>query len=116
MNARILFTTVCRPFDLALNEFEATDQMAFRLTRDQGLFVMYEHTHLSALHLMAQNLSMASVLLEYPTFEQLESELEKGYDYVAISFKVCNIEKLAEMCLKGLISVMEDNVRCRADR
>ncbi len=98
MSASILFTTVCRPFDLALNEFEATDQMAFRLTRDQGLFVMYEHTHVSALHLIAQNLSLPSIVLEYPTFDQLEVELKKQYDYVAISFKICNIDKLAEMC------------------
>ena len=98
MKAKVLFTTVCRPFDLSINEFEATDQMAFRLTRDQGLFVMYEHTHVSALHLLAQNLTQSSRLLEYPTFEQLEAELKNGYETVAISFKVCNIDKLAEMC------------------
>ncbi len=83
---------------MTIDGFAPSDQMAFRLTRDQGLFVMYEHTHLSALHFIAQNLSQGSIVLEYPTLEQFEAEVKKGYEYVGISFKICNIEQLYDMC------------------
>ncbi len=98
MKSKILFTSIYKPLRLTLDGFSAMDQMAFRLTRGQDLFVMYEHTHLSSLHLIAQNLSSASVVLEYPSFEQLEKELEQGYDYVCISFKICHIDQVLEMC------------------
>jgi len=94
----VLFTSICGPFDKLLGRFPANDQMAFRLTRGQEPFVLYEHTHLSSLHLMAQNLSLPSVVLEYPSMDDLARELENGYSHVAISFKVCNTDRLMEMC------------------
>lgn len=93
----ILFTSICNPPDRLLGVYASSDQMAFRLTRNQGLFTLYEHTHISSLHLLAQNILEPSVVLEYPTLDQLAEELKRGYDYVAVSFKPCNTEKLLEM-------------------
>ena len=98
MKPKILFTSVCKPFANFLGQFSSMDQMAFRLTRGQEPFVFYEHTHFYPLHLIAQNLTIGSVVLEYPTLSQLNRELENNYDYVAISFKTCDAERLLEMC------------------
>ncbi|HXE71287.1 MAG TPA: hypothetical protein VNO81_01400 [Candidatus Nitrosotenuis sp.] len=94
---RLLLTSPCRPFP-RIAGFACTDQMAFRLTRGQGLFCLYEHTHYAGLHLIAQNLSEPSVLLENPTMDQLRQELRTGYQWVGISFKIWHMERLREMC------------------
>jgi haloalkane dehalogenase len=94
---RILFSTVYDPEPL-LGRWAATDQMAYRLTRGQGIFTLEEHAHAWPIHLLAQNIEAVSVLLEWPSFEEFEAELASGeYDYVAISFMNRDIDKLAEM-------------------
>ncbi|MCP4756644.1 MAG: hypothetical protein GY866_37755 [Proteobacteria bacterium] len=98
MKPKILFTSVFKPLNFTVDRFSPTDQMAFRLTRGQDLFVMYEHTHLAPLHLIAQNLSSASVVLEYPSMDRFKKELEQGYDYVGLTFNICNIDQAREMC------------------
>jgi len=98
MKPRILFSSVCGPFEKILGRFLPTDQMAFRLTRGQELFCLYQHTHYNALHLMAQNLSCPSVVLENPSLDRFTRELAAGYDYVCISFKAINLDRLLEMC------------------
>ncbi|MBI2889624.1 MAG: hypothetical protein HYY13_02455 [Nitrospirae bacterium] len=98
MKGTILFSSVCGPFERILGRYAATDQMAFRLTRSQGLFTLYEHTHFSALHILAQNLSRPSVVLEYPTLDQFRTEVAKDYEWVAISFKVWDLDRVLEMC------------------
>lgn len=97
MIPRILFTSVCAPYDRML-DFSATDHLAYRHTRAQGLFTLHGHTHQSGLHLMAQNLSGPSVVLENPTLDDFEAELAGRYDYVAISFKVRHTGRLLQMC------------------
>jgi haloalkane dehalogenase len=72
--------------------------MALHLTRGQDPFVLYEHTHVASLHLLAQNLSTASVVLENPDLDQLGRELDNGYDYVAISFEPLHADRLLQMC------------------
>jgi len=94
----ILFTSVCQPFERLSGGGLLTDQFAFRLTRAQELFVLRPHTHVTPLHLLAQNLSVPSVVLEYPTLEQLTDEVRHGYEYVAISFMLNHIDRLREMC------------------
>ena len=98
MRPAVLFSSVCKPYDKMIGRFLPSDQMGNALTRGQDLFVMYEHTHFNPLHLMAQNVTGPSVVLEYPTMEQFARELEEGYDYVCISANVNNLERLLEMC------------------
>jgi radical SAM superfamily enzyme YgiQ (UPF0313 family) len=94
---RILFSAVYDPEPL-LGRWAATDQMAYRLTRGQGLFTLEEHAHAWPLHILAQNVEADSVLLEWPSFEEFEAELSNGeFDYVAISFMNRDIDKLVEM-------------------
>lgn len=94
---RILFSAVYDPEPL-LNRWAATDQMAYRLTRGQGLFTLEEHAHSWPIHILAQNVEADSVLLEWPSFEEFEAELANGeFDFVAITFMNRDVDKLVEM-------------------
>jgi radical SAM superfamily enzyme YgiQ (UPF0313 family) len=94
---RVLFTTVYDPAPL-LNRWAATDQMAYRLTRGQGIFTMNEHAHAWPLHLLAQNIDCPSTVLEWPSLEKFEQECASGgYDYICISFMNREMNKLAQM-------------------
>ncbi len=94
---KILFTSITQPAPRILGH-AATDQMSFRLTRDQGLFTLYLHTHYSPLHLLAQNVDAGSVVLENPTLDDLLGELEGSYDMVAITFDPLSAERMMELC------------------
>jgi hypothetical protein len=94
---RILFSAIYDPAPL-LNRWAATDQMAYRLTRGQGIFTLNEHAHAWPLHLLAQNVDCESVVLEWPTLEEFEAECASGnYDYVCITFMNRDLNKLRAM-------------------
>jgi hypothetical protein len=93
----ILFTTIYDPATI-LDRWAATDQMAYRLTRGQGIFTFEEHAHAWPLHLLAQNVDSPSRVLEWPTREAFIEELGTGpWDYVCISFMNRDINKLKDM-------------------
>lgn len=98
MKARVLFTSATQSSELFLGLYSPTDHLAYRLTRDQEPFVLHGHTHVSPLHLIAQNISARSVVLEYPSMEQFRDELRHGYEYLAISFKAMDADRVLEMC------------------
>ncbi|MFL6262986.1 MAG: hypothetical protein ACJ76Y_25075 [Thermoanaerobaculia bacterium] len=94
---RVLFSTVYDPEPL-LERWAATDQMAYRLTRGQGIFTLEEHAHSWPLHLLAQNVEADSVMLEWPSLEEFEAELSAAdWDYVCISFMNRDLDKLPLM-------------------
>ncbi len=69
-----------------------------RFSRGCDIFTLCGHLHVSFAHLIAQNIDIPSVFLEYPTKEDFLSEIEKGYDYVAISAFHNQMDDLVEMC------------------
>ncbi len=72
--------------------------MAYRLTRGQGIFTLQEHAHSYPLHILAQNIDLPSVVLEWPSLEDLKKELEaESYDYVCITFMSRDLNKLRTM-------------------
>ena len=94
---RVLFSTVYDPEPL-LNRWAATDQMAYRLTRGQGIFTLEEHAHSWPVHILAQNIEADSVVLEWPSLEEFEQELcDADYDYVCITFMNRDLDKLPLM-------------------
>lgn len=94
---RILFTTIYNP-DPILGRWAATDQMGYRLTRGQGIFTLSDHAHAWALHLLAQNIQCESVVLEWPSLEELETECSHGsFDFVCITIMNRDINKLRTM-------------------
>lgn len=95
---KILFTTACKPIPILAGKFLSMDQASFRFVADQGLFSISSTAHSFALHFLAQNINVPSVVLEWPTLDELAKELEsETYDYVGISFRSIDIDRLPDM-------------------
>jgi len=91
--AKVLLTGVMGPHGNILFDIAGD-----RLTRDQDIFTLTNHSHFQALHFLAENISAPCVVLEHPWCDDLIEELKKGYDYVGINFTLANIAKTFEMC------------------
>jgi len=77
---RILLSTIPGPREL-VDGVDLYDIMAARLARGQGVFTPTAHAHCWALYLIAENLHAEVTVLENPTWEDFEAEVNKGYDY-----------------------------------
>lgn len=94
---RFLISSPVTPFPLQPWNDPATDIARQRFTKNQDIFTMVAHWHLFAGHLIAQNVSAPTVILEHPTMENWENEVRKGYDYVGITSLTPNMEDCLEM-------------------
>ncbi len=95
---KILFTSPCKPIPIFLGRFLSIDDVSYRFIVDQGLFSATADVPCFSLHFLAQNIDAPSVVLEWPTFEELEAELQsEHYDYIAISFKALDLYMIDEM-------------------
>ena len=75
-----------------------------QVTREQGIF-SYRFNHGSqGLYFLAENVDMPATVLDFPTLKRFKKELEKGYDYIGISFIIPNFKKAKEMarCIREL--------------
>jgi haloalkane dehalogenase len=59
---------------------------------------MSGHVHCQGMHLIAQNISVPSVYLEYPNWEYFEKEVRKAYDFVGIGFFQTCTDIVLDMC------------------
>lgn len=82
---RILFSSPCfeRGNTPAL---EAMDLGYRKNTASQGWATMRQYQAWHPLHLMAANIGIPSVVMDYPTMDDFRHELDQGYDAVCISF------------------------------
>ena len=97
---RLLFTTAFKPYgidDLYSRRDSFPEVFHNRVTREQGIFSYRGHFSAFGLHVIANNVSAESVVLEYPTFDRFKKELEKGYDYVGVGSVVANFQKVRAM-------------------
>jgi hypothetical protein len=95
---RVLFTSACKPIPVFLNRFLSIDDVSYRFIVDQGPFSATADIPCFSLHFLAQNIGAPSVVLEWPTFEELGAELQSAhYDFVGITCKVIDMDRLAEM-------------------
>src|SRR5512136_1607787 len=81
---KILFTSSIYPYPTLPNYTSLTDATGARFTRADGIFTVISHSHHFANHLLAQNISLPSVILEYPRWEDFRAEIKKGYTIVGI--------------------------------
>ena len=96
---KVLFTSVCRPLGEACGDAPSVgyELLHGQVTRAQGLFSPRSlHTQFS-LEYIAVNLDAPTVVLQYPSREELICELKKGYDYVGISFILATFHIMEEM-------------------
>ena len=98
----ILFTSVCRPLGEAYGDAPSVgyELLHGQVTRAQGMFSPRSlHTQFS-LEYIAANLDAPTVVLQYPSREELIRELKKGYDFVGIAFILATfhiMEKMVEL-------------------
>ena len=96
---RILLTSICRPIGPAHGDAPSVGYELLRgqVTRAQGLFSPRSvHLHFS-LEYVAENLDTPCVVLQYPAKGELITELEKGYDYVCISFLLAVFHRMKDV-------------------
>jgi hypothetical protein len=95
---KILFTSSIYPYPTLPNNTSLTDATGARFTRADGIFAMISHSHHFANHLLAQNISIPSVILEYPRWEDFTAEVKKGYPVIGISALPVHLESVLKMC------------------
>lgn len=95
---RILLTSSVYPFPTLPNDTSLTDATGARFTRADGLFCLVSHSHHFANHVLAQNISTPSVVLEYPRWEDFQAEVAKGYRIIGISALPVHLGNVLKMC------------------
>jgi radical SAM superfamily enzyme YgiQ (UPF0313 family) len=96
---KVLLTSVCRPLgpsngDAASVGYELL--LYSQVTRAQGLFSPRTANAYFSLEYIAENLDAPTVVLQYPSRNELIRELKKGYDYVGVSFLMAVMHKMKE--------------------
>ncbi|MEE8382964.1 MAG: radical SAM protein [Thermodesulfobacteriota bacterium] len=98
---KVLLTTVCGPFGADTDDCTRhvmPELFHAQVTRAQGIFSL-RSTYISyGLEYIAKNITTPATVLQYPTMKQFKRELNKGYDYVGISFVIATFGKLKKMC------------------
>lgn len=95
---KVLFSTTWGPYIEQFFNTSPTDVMNQRFSRGCDIFSLSGHLHMNACHLIAQNIDSPSVFLEYPEKEDFFKEIEKGYDYIGLSFFHNQVPDAVEMC------------------
>lgn len=99
MTKKLLLTTVCRPLGPRYGDSKSVgyELMHGQVTRAQGLFSLRSIIHHFSLEYVAHNLEMPTVVLQYPSKREFIKELQKGYDFVGISFVLSTFHHMKEM-------------------
>ncbi len=95
----ILLTTPTYPYPTLPANESITDATAQRFTKGGEIFTMISHTHCYANHILAQNVNVPSIVLEYPRWKDFTDEVDKGYPVLGISAYPPHLERVKEMCL-----------------
>ncbi len=93
---RVLLTASYCP-NAPLRGEDPLNLMSTRWTRKHGDFQLDMYGHYFALYLLAENVTNPTTVLENPTWEDFEAELENGYDYVGFQLKSLHTAKIARM-------------------
>lgn len=96
---RILLTTPAFPYPTLPANDSLTDATGQRFTHGDGLFSIISHTHCFANHILAQNVDVPCLLLEYPRWEDFTVEVAKGYPIIGISAYPVHLDMVMKMCL-----------------
>jgi radical SAM superfamily enzyme YgiQ (UPF0313 family) len=99
MSKTVLLTSVCRPIGPQFGDAPSVGyELLYRqVTRAQGLFSPRTVNVHFGLDYIAENLDAPTVVLQYPSKRELIRELQKGYDYVGISFLMAVMHKMKEI-------------------
>lgn len=96
---RVLLTSVCRPLGERYGDAPSVgyELLHGQVTREQGLFSPRSNHVQYSLEYIAENLQAPTTVLHYPSRRELIRELEKGYDYVGVSFVLSTFHRAKEV-------------------
>jgi radical SAM superfamily enzyme YgiQ (UPF0313 family) len=99
MSKKVLLTSVCRPLGPRYGDAPSVgyELLHSQVTRAQGIFSPRTVSIQFSLDYIAENLDAPTVVLQYPSKSEFIRELQKGYDYVGISFLMAIFHKVKEM-------------------
>ena len=99
--AKLLLAAVFGPYGI---KDEYADEIGCQMellnnqvTRAQGVHSPRQSYWSYGLYLMAENISVPTVVLDFPTWDDFIQELKKGYTHVGISFIAPNVLKAGRM-------------------
>ncbi len=95
---RILLTTPCYPYPSLPANDSLTDATGQRFTHGDDIFTIVSHTHCFANHILAQNIDLPAILLEYPRWNNFIEEVDKGYAMIGISAFPVHLDMVMKMC------------------
>lgn len=98
LDNRILLTTPTFPYPTLPSNDSLTDATGQRFTKGDDLFTLVSHTHCFANHILAQNIEVPAVLLEYPRWKDFTAEVDKGYPIIGISAFPVHLDNVLKMC------------------
>jgi hypothetical protein len=98
LDNRILLTTPTYPYPTLPANDSLTDATAQRFTKGDDVFTVLSHTHCYASHLLAQNIDVPSVVLEYPRWGDFTAEIDKGYPVLGITAFPPHLDNVMKMC------------------
>jgi len=96
----LLLTSVFKPYGVDDEYGRKENIMELyhnQITREQEIFSLRYHHKSFNLYLLAENVSVPSTVLDFPTMKRFIKEIKKGYDYVGISFITPNFIKAKKM-------------------
>lgn len=97
---KMLLTSVFKPYGVDDEFGRKENKMELyhnQITREQGIFSLRYHHRSFNLYLLAENISVPTTILDFPSLERFKKELHKGYDYIGISFITPNFIKVKKM-------------------
>ena len=98
MKPKILFTSPCGPYPKLPQEKDPIDYFYYKNTFHQKMFQLRSFQSWHSLHFLAQNIPVASVVMENPTMTVFQKEIMNGgYEIVAIGFTFVLTKKVLEM-------------------
>lgn len=99
--AKLLLAGIFKPFgvenewSVALNTMELLNN---QVTREQGIHSPRSNNPSFALYLMAENISVPTTVLDFPSWRNFTKEVRKGnYTHIGLSFIVPNVYKARRM-------------------
>jgi radical SAM superfamily enzyme YgiQ (UPF0313 family) len=98
---KLLLTGVFGPFGVKDDYAEGLGmQMELlnnQITREQNIHSIRQHYLTLPLYLMAENISVPTVVLDFPSWDDFVEELKNNYTHVGINFIVPNVYKAKRM-------------------
>jgi len=98
LDNRILLTTPAYPYPTLPANDSLTDATGQRFTKGDDIFTIISHTHCFAAHILAQNVEVPTVVLEYPRWDDFTAEVDRGYPIIGISAFPVHLARVMEMC------------------